>query len=133
MPITGFAKTADEDKQREYDEAISKNYKEMLKTSIELDTINAENNASLLAWQDVVDPSDEAKELVDQILTLKSSQEKAQESLDPYTKAKKSCDDKLNAEGANAALENIVRIQKDRIADQKELQALWKKVEKLIG
>ncbi len=133
MPVTGFAKTVDADKQQEYDDAIAKNYKEMLKTSIELDTINAENNSSLLAWQDVEDPSDEAKALVNQILELKDEQEKAQESLDPYTKAKKSCDSKLNADGANAALENIIRIQKDRIADQKELQALWKKVEKLIG
>ena len=54
------------------------------------------------------------------------------ESMDPYTKAKKTCDEKLNADGANAALENIIRIQKDRLSDQKELQALWAKVDKLL-
>ena len=36
------------------------------------------------------------------------------------------------ADGANAALENIIRIQKDRLSDQKELQALWAKVDKLL-
>ena len=61
-----------------------------------------------------------------------AKQEEDQESMDPYTKAKKSCDAKLNADGANAALENIIRIQKDRLSDQKELQALWAKVDKLL-
>ena len=59
-------------------------------------------------------------------------QEKDQESMDPYTKAKKTCDKKLNAEGANAALENIIRIQKDRLEDQEEVKKLWKDVEKLL-
>ena len=45
---------------------------------------------------------------------------------------RRSCDAKLNADGANAALENIIRIQKDRLSDQKELQALWAKVDKLL-
>ena len=44
----------------------------------------------------------------------------------------RTCDEKLNADGANAALENIIRIQKDRLSDQKELQALWAKVDKLL-
>ena len=50
----------------------------------------------------------------------------------PYTKAKKACDEKMNADGANAALENIIRIQEDRIEDQKELSKLWDQVEKLL-
>ena len=33
---------------------------------------------------------------------------------------------------ANAALENIIRIQEDRIEDQKELSKLWDQVEKLL-
>lgn len=41
-------------------------------------------------------------------------------------------DKKLNAEGANAALENIIRIQKDRLEDQEEVKKLWKDVEKLL-
>ena len=69
---------------------------------------------------------------MDKIQKLQAEQEEDQESMDPYTKAKKSCDAKLNADGANAALENIIRIQKDRLSDQKELQALWAKVDKLL-
>ena len=48
--------------------------------------------------------------------------------MNPYLEAKKTCDEKLNADGANAALENIIRIQRDRLSDQKELAKLWKKV-----
>ena len=122
MPLTAFAdnKTA----KQTYETAISDNWKTMLKNSIALDTINAENNTHLLNWQDV--------KLVDKIQKLQAEQEEDQESMDPYTKAKKSCDAKLNADGANAALENIIRIQKDRLSDQKELQALWAKVDKLL-
>ena len=67
----------------------------MLKNSIALDTINAENNTHLLEWQDVKNPSDEAVKLVDKIQKLQAEQEEDQESMDPYTKAKKSCDAKL--------------------------------------
>ena len=63
---------------------------------------------------------------------IKSATVSQVSSMDPYTKAKKTCDEKLNADGANAALENIIRIQKDRLSDQKELQALWAKVDKLL-
>ena len=130
MPLTVFAdnKTA----KQTYETAISDNWKTMLKNSIALDTINAENNTHLLEWQDVKNPSDEAVKLVDKIQKLQEDQEKDQESMDPYTKAKKTCDKKLNAEGANAALENIIRIQKDRLEDQEEVKKLWKDVEKLL-
>ena len=123
MPLTAFAdnKTA----KQTYETA-------MLKNSSALDTINAENNTHLLNWQDVKNPSDEAVKLVEKIRKLQAEQEEDQESMDPYTKAKKTCDEKLNADGANAALENIIRIQKDRLSDQKELQALWAKVDKLL-
>ena len=130
MPLTAFAdnKTA----KQTYETAISDNWKTMLKNSIALDTINAENNTHLLEWQDVKNPSDEAVKLVDKIQKLQEDQEKDQESMDPYTKAKKTCDKKLNAEGANAALENIIRIQKGRLEDQEEVKKLWKDVEKLL-
>ena len=57
MPLTAFAdnKTA----KQTYETAISDNWKTMLKNSIALDTINAENNTHLLNWQDVKNPSDE--------------------------------------------------------------------------
>lgn len=130
MPVTAFAdnKTA----KQTYETAISDNWKTMLKNSIALDTINAENNTHLLNWQDVKNPSDEAVKLVEKIQKLQTEQEENQESMDPYTKAKKTCDKKLNAEGANAALENIIRIQKDRLEDQEEVKKLWKDVEKLL-
>ena len=130
MPVTAFAdnKTA----KQTYETAISDNWKTMLKNSITLDTINAENNTHLLNWQDVKNPSDEAVKLVEKIQKLQTEQEEDQESMDPYTKAKKTCDKKLNAEGANAALENIIRIQKDRLEDQEEVKKLWKDVEKLL-
>ena len=94
--------------------------------------MNAENNSHLLEWQDVEDPPKEAEALVEQIEKLMKQQEADQESMDPYTKAKKACDEKMNADGANAALENIIRIQEDRIEDQKELSKLWDQVEKLL-
>lgn len=97
MPLTAFAdnKTA----KQTYETAISDNWKTMLKNSIALDTINAENNTHLLNWQDVKNPSDEAVKLVEKIRKLQAEQEEDQESMDPYTKAKKTCDEKLNADG----------------------------------
>lgn len=131
VPITGFAAPTEEE-QQEYENAIEDNLKDMLKGSIALDKINAENKNSLLNWLNAETKPEEAEELVEQILKLQADQEKEQESMDPYTKAKKACDDKLNADGANAALENIIRIQKDRVSDQEELQKLWKKVNQLL-
>ena len=51
-PFTGLANDTDAAQQK-YEEAISENWKEMLKGSIRLDTLNAENNTHLLWWQDV--------------------------------------------------------------------------------
>lgn len=70
MPLTAFAdnKTA----KQTYETAISDNWKTMLKNSIALDTINAENNTHLLEWQDVKNPSDEAVKLVDKIQKLQA-------------------------------------------------------------
>lgn len=131
VPITGFAAPTEEE-QQEYENAIEDNLKDMLKGSIALDKINAENKTSLLNWLNAETKPEEAEKLVEQIFKLQAEQEKEQESMDPYTKAKKACDDKLNADGANAALENIIRIQKDRVSDQEELQKLWKKVNQLL-
>lgn len=131
VPLTGFAAPTEEEQQK-YEEAIADNMKDMLKGSIALDKINAENKTSLLNWLDAEAPSEDAKKTVEKILKLQEEQEKEQESLDPYTKAKKACDEKLNADGANAALENIIRIQKDRIEDQEEIKELWKKVNELL-
>ena len=131
VPLTGFAAPTEEEHQK-YEEAIADNMKDMLKGSIALDKINAENKTSLLNWMDAESPSEDAKKTVEKILKLQEEQEKEQESLDPYTKARKACDEKLNADGANAALENIIRIQKDRIEDQEEIKELWKKVNQLL-
>ena len=127
IPMTGFAAPTDEEKQQ-YEDAISDKWKEMLKGSIELDKMNAENKASLLTWLDTEKKPDEAKKTVEKIRKLEAEQAKDQESMNPYLEAKKTCDEKLNADGANAALENIIRIQRDRLSDQKELAKLWKKV-----
>ncbi|MCI8510451.1 MAG: hypothetical protein HFE83_00440 [Lachnospiraceae bacterium] len=133
MSVTGFAKTDEDEAAKEaYETAIADNWKDMLQNSIALDKINAENKTHLLKWQDVEDPSEEAKKLVTELLELQKNQEKEQESMDPYMQAKKNCDEKLNADGANAALENVIRIQKDRLADQEEIAARWKKVNKLL-
>lgn len=133
LPFTSFAKNTGSEKEKQaYETAIADNWKEMLKTGIELDQLDAENKTALLSWLNAENPSDEAKKQVGKILELEEKQEKEQESLEPYTQAKKTCDEKLNADGANAALENIIRIQKDRIADQEELAALWKKAAKLF-
>jgi len=129
--MTGFAAPTEEEQQK-YEAAIAENLKDMLKGSIALDKINAENKTSYLNWLDAEEQPEDAKELVKKIQTLQAEQEKDQESLEPYTKAKKACDEKLSADGANAALENIIRIQKDRIKDQEELKKLWKKVDQLL-
>lgn len=129
LPMVGFAAT---DEEQAYQDAIVDNWKAMLTDSVELDKISAENKTSLLNWLDEEDPPEEAEKLVESILKLQEEQEKDQENMEPYTKAKKACDKKLNAEGANAALENIIRIQKDLIDDQKELKELWKKVDKIL-
>lgn len=127
VPLTGFAASTETEKQQ-YEDAISEKWTEMLKGSIELDKINAENKTSLLTWLDSAKKPEEAKKTVEKIRTLEAEQAKDQENMNPYLEAKKICDEKLNADGANAALENIIRIQKDRLADQQELAKLWKKV-----
>ncbi|MBQ7797049.1 MAG: hypothetical protein IJ374_10885 [Lachnospiraceae bacterium] len=130
-PMTGFAAPTEEEKQQ-YEEAIADKWKEMLKGSIALDKSNAENKTYLLSWLEAETQPKEAKKIVNKIEALEAEQEKKQESMDPYLKAKKTCDEKCNADGANAALENIIRIQKDRLKNQEELTKLWKKVAELL-
>lgn len=104
----------------------------MLKGSIALDKISAENKSYQLKWLEAEQKPEDAKTIAEKIKALESEQKKEQESMDPYNKAIKSCEKKLNADGANAALENVIRIQKDRIEDQEELLKLWKKIDRLL-
>ena len=122
VPLTGMAAQTEE--QQEYEEAITDNLKEMLKGSIALDKISAENKSYQLKWLEAEQKPEDAKTIAEKIKALESEQKKEQESMDPYNKAIKSCEKKLNADGANAALENVIRIQKDRIEDQEELLKL---------
>lgn len=131
VPMTGFAAPTEEEKMQ-YEDAIADNWKEMLKGSISLDKGNAEIKTYLLNWLDAEKQPREARKIVTQIEKLQEEQAKKQESMDPYLQAKKICDEKLNADGANAALKNIVRIQKNRIKDQEEVLALWKKVDEIL-
>lgn len=130
VPLTGMAAQTKE--QQEYEEAITDNLKEMLKGSIALDKISAENKSYQLKWLEAEQKPEDAKTIAEKIKALESEQKKEQESMDPYNKAIKSCEKKLNADGANAALENVIRIQKDRIEDQEELLKLWKKIDRLL-
>ena len=130
VPLTGMAAQTEE--QQEYEEAITDNLKEMLKGSIALDKISAENKSYQLKWLEAEQKPEDAKTIAEKIKALESEQKKEQESMDPYNKAIKSCEKKLNADGANAALENVIRIQKDRIEDQEELLKLWKKIDRLL-
>ena len=131
VPMTGFAAPTEEEKMQ-YEDAIADNWKEMLKGSISLDKGNAEIKTYLLNWLDAEKQPREARKIVTQIEKLQEEQAKKQESMDPYLQAKKICDEKLNADGANAALKNSVRIQKNRIKDQEEVLALWKKVDEIL-
>ena len=131
VPMTGFAAPTEEEKMQ-YEDAIADNWKEMLKGSISLDKGNAEIKTYLLNWLDAEKQPREARKIVTQIEKLQEEQANKQESMDPYLQAKKICDEKLNADGANAALKNIVRIQKNRIKDQEEVLALWKKVDEIL-
>ena len=130
VPLTGMAAQTEE--QQEYEEAITDNLKEMLKGSIALDKISAENKSYQLKWLEAEQKPEDAKTIAEKIKALESEQKKEQESMDPYNKAIKSCEKKLNADGANAALENVIRIQKYRIEDQEELLKLWKKIDRLL-
>ena len=130
VPLTGMAAQTEE--QQEYEEAITDNLKEMLKGSIALDKISAENKSYQLKWLEAEQKPEDAKTIAEKIKALESEQKKEQESMDPYNKAIKSCEKKLNADGANAALENVIRIQKDRLEDQEELLKLWKKIDRLL-
>lgn len=130
VPLTGMAAQTEE--QQEYEEAITDNLKEMLKGSIALDKISAENKSYQLKWLEAEQKPEDAKTIAEKIKALESEQKKEQESMDPYNNAIKSCEKKLNADGANAALENVIRIQKDRIEDQEELLKLWKKIDRLL-
>ena len=130
VPLTGMAAQTEE--QQEYEEAITDNLKEMLKGSIALDKISAENKSYQLKWLEAEQKPEDAKTIAEKIKALESEQKKEQESMDPYNKAIKSCEKKLNAAGSNAALENVIRIQKDRIEDQEELLKLWKKIDRLL-
>lgn len=131
MPLTGFAAPTESEKQQ-YEEAIADKYKEMLKGNIALTQAELTNKTYLLKWLDAEKQPDEAKKLVEQIEDLEKEQAKKLESMDPYQKAKNSCDEKCNADGANAALDNLIRIQKDRLKNQEELTKLWKKVDEYL-
>ena len=131
VPMTGFAAPTEKEKQQ-YNEAIAEKNIEMLKGSIALDKSSAENKTYLLNWLLAETQPAEAKKLVEKIEALEKEQEKKMESMDPYLKAKKTCDEKCNADGANAALDNIIRIQKDRLKNQEELTKIWKKVAEYI-
>lgn len=131
VPMTGLAAPTEEEKQQ-YEEAIAENRKEMLKGSISLDKGNAEMKTYLLNWLEAEKQPKEAKKLVAQIEKLQEEQEKSKENMDPYMQAKKTCDEKLNADGANAALKNIIRIQKNQIKDQQSVIELWKKVDEIL-
>lgn len=130
-PMTGFAAPTEKEKQQ-YEEAIAEKQIEMLKGSIALDQSSVANKIYLLNWLLAEKQPEEAKKLVAQIEALEAEQEKKLESMDPYLKAMKTCDDKCNVDGANAAMDNIIRIQKDRLKDQEELTKLWKKVAEYI-
>ena len=130
-PLVGLANPTEEDKVK-YEEAISEKYIEMLKGSIALDKSNAELTTYLVTWLEAEKQPKEAKKIIKKIDTLKAEQAKKAESMDPYLLAKKTCDEKCNAEGANAALENIIRIQNNKLKDQEALAKLWKQVMELL-
>ncbi|MBQ6835188.1 MAG: hypothetical protein IJO55_12350 [Lachnospiraceae bacterium] len=131
MTLVGFAAPTEAEKQK-YAEAIETNLTEMLKGSIALDKGSADNKTYLLNWLLAETQPKEAKKIVTKIEKLEAEQAKDRESMDPYLQAKKICDEKLNADGANAALENVIRIQKDWLKDQEEITALWKKVDLIL-
>lgn len=131
VPMTGFAAPTEEEKTR-YEEAIADKWIEMLKGSIALDKSSAENKTYRVTWLEAETQPKEAKKIVEKIEKLEAEQAKDRESMDPYLQAKKTCDEKCNADGANAALENIIRIQKDHLKDQEELTKLWKQVAELL-
>lgn len=130
-PLVGLANPTEEDKVK-YEEAISEKYIEMLKGSIALDKSNAELTTYLVTWLEAEKQPKEAQKIIKKIDTLKAEQAKKAESMDPYLLAKKTCDEKCNAEGANAALENIIRIQNNKLKDQEALAKLWKQVMELL-
>ena len=130
-PLVGLANPTEEDKVK-YEEAISEKYIEMLKGSIALDKSNAELTTYLVTWLEAEKQPKEAKKIIKKIDTLKAEQAKKEESMDPYLLAKKTCDEKCNAEGANAALENIIRIQSNKLKDQEALAKLWKQIMELL-
>lgn len=125
-PLVGLANSTEEKQQ--YEEAISEKYIEMLKGNIALNKSSAENTTYLVTWLEAEKQPREAKKIVAKIEALEADQAKNAESMDPYLQAKKTCDEKYNAEGANAALENIIRIQNDRLKDQEAVAKLWKQV-----
>ena len=131
MTLIGFAAPTEAEKQK-YGEAIETNLTEMLKGSIALDKGSADNKTYFLNWLLAENQPKEAKKIVEKIEKLEAEQAKDRESMDPYLQAKKIYDEKLNAEAANAALENIIRIQKDWLKDQEEIRALWKKVDQIL-
>ena len=130
-PIVGLANPTEEEKVK-YEEAISEKYIEMLKGSIALDKSNAELTTYLVTWLEAEKQPREAKKIIKKIDALKAEQAKKAESMDPYLLAKKTCDEKCNAEGANAALENIIRIQNNKLKDQEALTKLWKQIMELL-
>ena len=130
-PLVGLANPTEEEKVK-YEEAISENYIEMVKGSIALDKSNAELTTYLVTWLEAEKQPREAKKIIKTIDALKAEQAKKAESLDPYLLAKKTCDEKCNAEGANAALENIIRIQNNKLKDQEALAKLWKQIMELL-
>lgn len=132
LPMTAFAaeKTKKEARQ-EYQEAIADTKTKMQENSIALDEINAKNKTYRLEWQQARadgKATDGAKELVAKIRELQAELKENQDSTAPYREAKKACAAELNADGANAAMENIIQIQEFKLEKKEEINKLWKKV-----
>lgn len=125
LPLTGFAAGT----EKEYEEAVVENWKKVLKNEIALDTLSVENNTSFLSWLDAESSTSEIDKQIEKIRTLAEELAEKEESLKPYIQATKACEEKLNSDGANTALENILLIQEKMLKDANEIKELWKKVD----
>lgn len=118
-----------------FQEEVAGTKKVMMENSIALDELNASTKTYRLLWMEAKAAGEipaEAKELVKKIRELRTEFTENNESTEPYQEAKKACAQEKNAEGAIAAMENIIRIQEYRLEKKGEINALWKQVAGLV-
>lgn len=136
FPAAAFAAEKTEESAKEaYEKAVASTEETLMENKIVLSELNASITGYRLVYKEAKlqgEAPEKAKELLKEIKALREEFQENNESMEPYREAKKACRQAKNADGAIAAMENMIRIQEYRIEKKTEINKLWKQVADLV-